>query len=385
MKVFSFFDRLFKQKIMTLFKPEDFEAPNMWTNKIGGGGFGIVFKLKELKTGKYYAVKFINSSPQNYGIVLQSFLDEVDALNRLDYPTIVHFHGFTPKPISIITEFIPNGTLYDYIYKAYRGEAILEWDMCHKMIILLGISFGMEYLHQHKIMHRDLKPLNILLDLNFYPKICDFGLSKTISTSIKHTTYLGTKLYMAPEVDRKNAIYNEKADVYSFGLIMYSLLYDQELDPNFTSKNLNFEGRIISKSFEELIITCCNNNPEERSTFEMISEQLIKETMEMKEYIEEGEGKEKINEFLIYCHREIVTFPINNISQKEIEEFNVKYENDSEGYFCYKDDPKFTKLHFAAKINDTRMGLWLISKGEDINSKDIKYQNILILFLIKVI
>ena len=372
---------------MALFKPEDFEDPNMWTNKIGGGGFGIVFKLKELKTGKYYAVKFINSSPQNYGIVLQSFLDEIDALIRLDYPTIVHFHGFTPKPISIITEFIPNGTLYDYIYKAYKGEAIQEWDMCHKMIILLGISFGMEYLHQHKIMHRDLKPLNILLDSNFYPKICDFGLSKTISTSIKLNTCLGTKPYIAPEMVTMNPSYNEKADVYSFGLIMYSLLYDQDLDQNFTCKNLNFEGNIISKSFEKLITNCCNKDPEERSKFEVISEQLIKETMEMKD-IDEG-GKEKINEFLKYCHRELRVKIVNslsyNISQKEIEEFNAKFENDSEQFCCHKDDPKFTKLHFAAKIDDKRMGELLISKGADINAKDIIYLNIIILFLINLI
>ena len=119
----------------------------------------------------------------------------------------------------------------------------------------------------------------------------------------------------------------------------------------------------------------------------MISEQLIKETMEMKD-IDEG-GKEKINEFLKYCHRELRVKIVNslsyNISQKEIEEFNAKFENDSERFYCHKDDPKFTKLHFAAKIEDKRMGFWLISKGADINAKDIIYLNLRILFLIMII
>ena len=382
---------------MTLFKPEDFEAPDMWTNKIGGGGYGIVFKLKELKSGKYYAVKFINSSPQNYGIVLESFLDEVDALNRLDYPTIVHFHGFIPKPISIITEFIPNGNLYDYIYRAYRGDPIAEWDMCHKMIILLGISFGMEYLHEHQTVHRDLKPLNILLDSNFYPKICDFGLSKTLSSSIRFQTYVGTLPYIAPEIKTNNPNYNEKADVYSFGLIMYSLLYDEDLDQNFTYKDLNFDENIISKSFKELIEKCCNNDPEERSTFKVISEKLIEETKKMNEDIDE-EGKSKIKEFLKYCHRESTLIKrkgikeiqnkkagIRNlkgdISKEEMKKFEEEYNKDED----FKSVKSFSLLHYAAKKNKKEIGEILISKGADINAKAIIYQIIGILFLINII
>ena len=101
----------------------------------------------------------------------------------------------TLNPISLIQEYVPNNTVQFYIQKAFQGSPIPEWDITHKMIILLGISFGMKYLHSHNIIHRDLKPDNVLLDSNLYPKICDFGLSKTLAYMPK---LQGISLYKAP-------------------------------------------------------------------------------------------------------------------------------------------------------------------------------------------
>ena len=87
----------------------------------------------------------------------------------------------------------------------------------------------MQYLHSRNIVHRDLKPGNVLLEKNFYPKICDFGLSKTCTSSMKLSTMIGTVEFCAPEVleeSSENEYNGHKADVFSFGMTLYSIIYD---------------------------------------------------------------------------------------------------------------------------------------------------------------
>ena len=222
---YNFVQNIIKESDIKLqtFVTEDFEDPNPNTNLIGEGSFGSVYKLLEKKTNKYYAVKIIKNE------FFDDFSNSVNALSRVNYPTIVHLYGVSfNKPYYLITDFIPNKTVQFYIDKATKKEYIKEWNIVQKMIIILGISFGMKYLHscKPKIVHRDLKPNNILLESNFYPKICDFGISKILTEKLYLNSNIGTPMYIAPEVE--NEYYDPiKADVFSFGLTIYSILYDK--------------------------------------------------------------------------------------------------------------------------------------------------------------
>ena len=163
---------------ISILKKEDFEKPNWKINKIGEGGYGMVFKLKEKKTGKYFAVKMLK---ENNTDLTNSFFGEITILSKLNYPTVINLYGVNLEPpYYLITEYFPNKTVQDYINQSYKGETISKWNLAHKLIIILGISFGMKYLHSMGIVHRDLKPANVLLDSHYYPKFSDFGLSKTI-------------------------------------------------------------------------------------------------------------------------------------------------------------------------------------------------------------
>ena len=218
-----------------IYRNSDFEEP-IRKNRIGVGGCGEVFKLKEFRTGKIFAIKILFDDNQD---LMSSFLSEIGIFSQLNYPTLLCLQGITlDDPKYIITEFMPNNTVHYYIEKAYSGNAEEIWDLTHKIIIILGISFGMEYLHSHNIVHRDLKPLNVLLDSNFFPRIGDFGFSRSVSSSKGLSSSLGTPLFSAPEQinPSKYGNYNgKKTDVFSFGMTLYSIIYNQ----------LPFEGKTI--------------------------------------------------------------------------------------------------------------------------------------------
>ena len=162
-------------------------------------------------------------------------MNEIQVLSKVDHPMILRFIGYclnnfdsNPFP-AIITEFLPNGSLNDEIKISINGIASDEWTSTSKYIILLGISLGMNYLHLKHIVHRDLKPTNILIDENYYPKICDFGFSKITEkelNQIKMSSYLGTPLYIAPEI-LSHESYTYKVDIYSFALIACEILLNK--------------------------------------------------------------------------------------------------------------------------------------------------------------
>ena len=413
-----------------IFKKEDFDNPNPNINLIGEGSFGAVYKLHEKKTGKPFAVKIIKSTGND-----DEFINSINIQSRINFPTIIHLRGACfDRPLYIIFEYMENKTVQYYINQANEGKTIEIWNMLHKMIIILGISYGMNYLHslQSPIVHRDLKPDNILLDSNFYPKICDFGISKIVTPTGTMTPNIGTICYRAPEIENENENYGLKADVFSFGLTIYSILYDripysectsdyQIYDLKINGHRPEFEPNVISKSMEQLIEKCWDQDPKARPSFETINQELLKEINEFAKT--NKEGKEEIDKFLKFCKGEDIPYikqlinqkdssgsadsesprtrqrrlqdnqsqnikqnqkynpNFKEISQKEIDEFDAKFQNK----FDSKRDSKFTKLHFAAMINSKEIGEILISKGANINAIDIIYLNLRILFLIKII
>ncbi|MQM21258.1 hypothetical protein Taro_054294 [Colocasia esculenta] len=195
--------------------------------KLGQGGFGSVFRGKQL-TGRPVAIKILGKSNSNG----QDFLNEVATIGRIHHANVVQLVGFCAQGSkrALVYEFMPNGSLDRYIYeKGGTGTAgPLSWEKT--LEIAIGIARGIEYLHRGcdvKILHFDIKPQNVLLDLNFNPKISDFGLAKSYPTeknTVTVTAVRGTIGYIAPELFYASAGgVSSKSDVYSFGMLLMEM------------------------------------------------------------------------------------------------------------------------------------------------------------------
>lgn len=148
--------------------------------QIGNGGFADVFLVENKTTKKQYAAK-VSLIDSTHLQEKDSFSTEVQILINVNNPAVIKIIGFSlcdfnnnPYP-SIILDYMPNGTLAQIINEDQNDST--EWTCTKRYINLLGIAIGMEYLHSHNIVQRDLKPQNILLDEHYYPYISDFGIS----------------------------------------------------------------------------------------------------------------------------------------------------------------------------------------------------------------
>lgn len=294
------------------------------TPRIGRGSFGIVYKIIRNQDQNEFAAKVIDVDDNFDGIDQVIIMRESTILSQLSHPAIVKFIGLTFRSFdhpdslqpAIITEFMPNKSLKNHLQNARQALADFEWSPTKKYICILGIANAMKYLHQHGILHRDLKPQNILMDENFHPKICDFGLSRcfpgalTRSRNLAMTGQIGSLLYMAPEIleDRDDGDYQYGVgiDVYAFAMTAYEIITGNE--PFYEigeGRNLTIKRRILNgerprfpenipENMRNLISRCWSQNPEDRYTFDEIFQLLSNDFTHSPETINEDE----VNEYL---------------------------------------------------------------------------------------
>ncbi|KAL6626698.1 hypothetical protein ACP70R_030424 [Stipagrostis hirtigluma subsp. patula] len=195
------------------------------SNKIGEGGYGMVFKGR-LYDGRLVAVKFLHEFKGNG----EEFVNEVMSIGRTSHVNIVSLFGFCLERSkrALIYEYMPNGSLDQYIYSENPKE-LIGWQKLYT--IAIGIARGLEYLHHScntRIVHFDIKPQNILLDHDFCPKIADFGLAKLChskESKLSMTGARGTIGFIAPEVhSRTFGIVSTKSDVYSYGMMLLEMV-----------------------------------------------------------------------------------------------------------------------------------------------------------------
>ncbi|KAK9937526.1 hypothetical protein M0R45_014307 [Rubus argutus] len=193
-------------------------------NKLGEGGFGSVFKGM-LKDGQEIAVKRL-SKHSSQG--LDELKNEVKHIVKLQHRNLVKLLGccIQEDEMMLIYEFMPNKSLDFFIFDQ-RRSFLLDWPK--RFDIINGVARGILYLHQDsrlRVIHRDLKAGNILLDSEFNPKISDFGLARSFGgneTKAETHKVVGTYGYMSPEY-ANDGLYSIKSDVFSFGVLMLEII-----------------------------------------------------------------------------------------------------------------------------------------------------------------
>ena len=241
--------------------------------EIASGGGGRIFKVS---IDQFYALKEMILKKASTDS-LRNFVGEYEIINMLIHPNIIKTYGIflsdEKTPPCIILEFCPINLETAVENKSLSNEQIV--------IIIYQIIEGMKYVHHCKIIHRDLKPTNILITDDGTIKICDFGISKLMTLEEQSMTRgLGTQKYMAPEILNEEDDYNEKVDVYSFGVLMFFVISGGQMPKIKLFDIPKGKKAEIPSSFTDfarsLINDCWNLSPDERPSFNEILNRLEK-------------------------------------------------------------------------------------------------------------
>ncbi|KAJ4797316.1 Protein kinase superfamily protein [Rhynchospora pubera] len=187
---------------------------------IGEGGYGVVYRGRLINGTEVAIKKLLN----NLGQAEKEFRVEVEAIGHVRHKNLVRLLGYCVEGIHrmLVYEYVNNGNLEQWLHGAMRQRGVLTWEA--RMKIILGIAKALAYLHEAiepKVVHRDIKSSNILIDEEFNGKLSDFGLAKLLGAGKSHITtrVMGTFGYVAPEY-ANTGLLNEKSDVYSFGVLL---------------------------------------------------------------------------------------------------------------------------------------------------------------------
>ncbi|XP_071693714.1 probable serine/threonine-protein kinase At1g01540 isoform X1 [Rutidosis leptorrhynchoides] len=194
-------------------------------NVIGQGGYGIVYHGVVGDNNTQVAVKNLLN---NRGQAEEEFEVEVEAIGRVRHKNLLRLLGYCAEGAHriLVYEYVNNGNLEQWIHGDVGPCSPLTWEI--RMKIIIGVAKALTYLHEGlepKVVHRDIKSSNILLDKLWNSKVSDFGLAKLLGadTSYITTRVMGTLGYVAPEYARTGMV-NEKSDVYSFGILLMELI-----------------------------------------------------------------------------------------------------------------------------------------------------------------
>ena len=253
------------------------EKQLVFNEKIASGAFGLLYRGSYC--GQEVAIKVLKSNAQEGSTgneTIREFAQELNILRRVHHKHIIQLIGALTKQrtMCLVTEFMHGGNMLQFVQEhALKLHEIIRY--------ALGVAMGLDYLHKINIIHRDIKTANLLLDENNVVKIADFGVARIQpSDGSTMTAETGTYRWMAPEVIA-HQFYNEKADVYSFGVMVWELMSGGEVPyPGYTP--LQAAVGVVQRGLRPTISSTCNPvvaqvmqhcwaaNPTERPSFEQI-------------------------------------------------------------------------------------------------------------------
>ena len=297
---------------------------------LGVGGFGTVFKVRHILTGKIYAMKVMN---KNY-IIRKKYLHYVVSeckimklLSGFPFVLDLHYCFQSANFLYLIIDYCPNGDFTN-----------LE-NINNPKLFFAEVLLAFEYLHNKTVIYRDLKPDNILLDESGHIKLCDFNLAKSGMTKNKRAnSFCGSPLYFSPEmVMAKGA--NYKCDIYGIGLLMYEIItgcmaYNanniKELYDKIKKNKINFNHPNLQGDIKDLIMRMCAKEPEDRIEIEDIKKHKYFHDIDFdkvlrKEYgniitKKKNQKKKKENEIIDENKKEDIEFKKFMEQQKIIDE-----------------------------------------------------------------
>ncbi|XP_030941610.1 L-type lectin-domain containing receptor kinase IV.2-like [Quercus lobata] len=191
-------------------------------NLIGSGGFGKVYRGMIPSTGLEVAIKRV---AQDSSQGMKEFVAEITSMGRLRHRNLVQLYGWCQRQdeLLLVYDYVPCGSLDKLLFENDRQKKkILTWEKRYK--ILNGVAQALLYLHEEcdqKVVHRDVKPSNVLIDANLYARLGDFGLARIYEhgNNSQTTHIVGTLGYMAPELTRTGKA-TTSTDVYGYGILM---------------------------------------------------------------------------------------------------------------------------------------------------------------------
>ena len=240
--------------------------------RIGSGGMADVYKGKDHKLNRFVAIKVLKSDYRSDEVFIKKFLSEAQAAAGLMHPNVVNVYdvGQDRGLYYMVMELVEGITLEDYIEK--KGKISAK----ETVSISIQMVTGLQAAHNHHIIHRDIKPQNIIISKDGKVKVTDFGIARaTTSTQTISTSVMGSVHYTSPEQARGGVV-DEKSDIYSIGITMYEMVTGHvpfDGDSTVTVALKHLQEQIVSPSeevpdipysLECIIMKCTQKNPQLR-------------------------------------------------------------------------------------------------------------------------